>query len=402
VTSKSNPAQEFGRDVLGPIVAEFCLRLWSLGSLMERRDDTAFLFCARGGLRMQLAYEHFVAASGLSSPLYAAPLMVSRLVAVRPALMLTVDGHLDSLAQSAAVTLAYEFPRSSLSEVAVALTSVAPPEIGGEWSATFTPQGFARLLRHSDGVRVVRALSDQADLFRRHLRSALQGRHHAVLVDTGLYGTTPGLMAEGMPGIDFSSALLARSYRPGLDHSNSKTVGLSVEARDYSPFRRRSALLRHWHFVEWLFEPEVESVRTFGYENGVLRSNLEVDGWQDHLMPTPGSAFAGVIDYLDNLPAGPAGKITKDVDRAWDKFHRSVVWPNRTAGQALLVGTRSHDFGTDGTWAPREWKGPVAALRGSTMWREGEIARSGSLLRMPMLAMIELAYGARQVKRHLL
>ena len=78
---------------------------------------------------------------------------------------------------------------------------------------------------------------------------------------------------------------------------------------------------------------------------------------------------------------------------------RLPVWPTRGHAQALAVGQRSHDFGTDGTWDERPWKGPVAALRGSTMWRGGDIARSGSPLRIPLLAVVEGGYGARHLRR---
>lgn len=389
-------SESFGRDVLGPIVAEFCLQLWSLGSLLERRDDAALLFCARGGLRMQVAYERFLAASALDSPVRVAPLMVSRVVAIRPALMRTLDEGLDTLLPSATTTLRYEFPRATLREVAVAVAAVGPASEAAAWTAPFTPHGFAELLRHPDGMPVVDALTQQTALFTRHLRNALGGGRHAVLVDTGLYGTTRQLLAEGLPTIDFSSALIARSYRPGPH--NAKAFGLSVEAEGYSPLRRRTTLLRYWHFLEWLFEPELPSVRTFTDDGGSPRSNLEVEGWRARVEPTAASVFAGLLDYLGELPHGPAQQIAHDADRAWSEFRRAIVWPTRAHAAALAVGTRSHDFGTDATWGERPWRGPVAALRGSSMWRGGEIAGSGSPLRLPLLAAVEAAYGTRRVK----
>lgn len=392
--------QSFGRDVLGPVVAEFCLRLWSLGSLLERRHDAALLFCTRGGLRIQLAYERFLAASGLPSPVHVAPLMVSRVAAIRPALVRTIDEDLDALLPSTASTLSYEFPRASLSGVALAMIGVAPSAAAaGRWEVPFTPDGFVALLRHPDGRCVADTLARQATLFTRHLRDALGGRRHAVLVDTGLYGTTRQLLAEGVPDIGFSSALIARSPRPGLATRDSRTFGLSVEADGYSPLQRRTAMLRYWHFVEWLFEPELPSVRTFAENHGVVRSNLEVDGWRSRIGPVPDTAFHGIVDYLDALPHAPAERIVADADQAWSEFRRAVVWPDRAHARALGVGTRSHDFGTDATWSARPWRGPIAALRGASMWREGEIARSGTPLRRPLLAAIEMAYGSRRLTR---
>lgn len=396
VTPHPVTAQSFGRDVLGPIVGEFCLRLWSLGSLMERTDNVAMLFCARGGLRMQLAYERFLAASGLPSPVHVAPLMVSRVVAIRPALLHGIEEGLDELVPAAAATLSFEFRHSSLAEVAIAVSGSAP-STRAEWEAPLTPAGFAALLRHPDGEPVVESLRRQSALFTRHLRDALGPRGHAMIVDTGFYGTTRQLLAEGLPTIDFSSALFARSFRSGVGRA--KTFGLSVEAAGYSPLDRRTAVLRYWHFVEWLFEPELPSVRTFTDVGGVVRSNLEVAGWRQRVEPTPRSAYAGVLAYLDALPKGPAERILLDADRAWSTFRQAVVRPRPGQVEALGVGTRSYDFGTDATWSVRPWRGPVDALRGSHMWREGQIAGSGTSLRRPLLAAVEMAYGARLVKR---
>lgn len=200
-----------------------------------------------------------------------------------------------------------------------------------------------------------------------------------------------------MPEVGFSSALIARSFRPGS--RSARTSGLSVQATGYAPLRRRTAVLRYWHFVEWLFEPELSSVRTFDHDGSRARSNLEVAGWQKHLDPAPGSAYQGVVDYLDALPHGPAERIVSDADRAWGEFRRAVVWPDEDRGFALGVGNRSHDFGLEGTWSARPWRGPVSALRGSSMWREGEIARSGSPLRLPLLAAVEAAHTVRRLTR---
>lgn len=385
---------EFGHDVLGPIVAEFCLRLWSIGALTRDPDDVAFLFCARGGLRIQLAYERFLAAAQLPATVHVAPLMVSRLAAIRPSLALTAATG-SGLLPWAAATLDYEFPTSSISEVARALSGVTP---AGAWEATCTRHGLAALLHHSDGKPVVDALVEQAELFTEHVHDALGARRTAVLVDTGLYGTTRELLAEGLPELAVGSALIARSYRPG-PATAPVTFGLSVAAAGYSPLRRRTALLRYWQFVEWLFEPELASVRTFAEVDGTVRSNLEVPGWPDQVAPVAGTVYAGLVAYLDELPPGPAEQIVRDADRAWTALRRAIVWPGPGHGDALRIGARSHDFGIDGTWSARPWRGPLAALRGSAIWREGEIARSGARWRLPLLAVVEAAYGARYLKR---
>jgi hypothetical protein len=389
--------EHFGREVLGPITGEFCMRLWALGSLLEQPHDAAMLFCARGGLRLMLAYERFLAASGLQTPTKVVPFMVSRVTAIKPVLMrVAEDGRMP---QSAAATLSYEFSNLSLQDVMRAMSGCDVGEIG---AAKFTPEGFSSLMIAAEGRQAVDAIAEQSALFRRHLDLSLDGRRRAILVDTGLFGTTLQFLCDGASDIEFSCALIARANYRGKRHvapHHGKTFGLGVETDSYSPLHRRSAILRYWHLIESTFEPDLPSVRTFTEENEVPVSNLEVPGWRNRIEPTSGSVFAGVMAYLDGLSRGDPSRVVADAHTAWKKLYQAVVWPNADYGAILNVEVRGNDFGVDETSAPRPWKGPFNALRGTALWREGEIARSKTLLRLPLLAGIEAAYGVRYLNR---
>ncbi len=389
--------ERFGREVIGPITGEFCLRLWALGSMLEQPGEAAMLFCARGGLRLMLAYERFLSVAELDPPTRIAGLMVSRVVAVKPAILRTIgDGVLP---RSVAATLSYEFSDRSLRDVVRAISghdAGALPSM----AAKFTPEGFASFLLAPEGVDALAAIKQQSALFRDHLAHALEGRRHAMLVDTGLFGTTCQLLDDGIPELEFSSALIARSSYGGrrLDPRQAKKVmGLSVEIDSYSPLQRRSSMLRYWHMIESTFEPELPSVRYFTERDGVPVSNLEVPGWRDRLQPAPGSIFAGIMAYLSGLPRGNASAVLADAGRAWKQLHRAVVWPDAIHAGLLDAGARGNDFGMESiSTSARPWQGPLNALRGPALWREGDIARSGTPLRLVLLAAIEAAYGARR------
>lgn len=396
--SRATP-EALGREVFGPVLAEFYLRLHMITSLMEaqRPGDGVLLFCARGGLRMQLGWDRFLTSTGLSPALPAAPLMVSRLAAIRPALARTVKEDLPGLVPSVERTIAYEFSRNDLRTTALALSGVVPQ---GDQSAGTTPQALAALLRSPEGAGVARAVVEQGDLFTRHFDEARNGHRMPVLVDTGLFGTTRAVLADAYPHLDVRSLLLARTLSPELVQQQRGTFGLSVEAEVYSTFRRRTALLRYWHFVEWLFEPELPSVKSFEETAGGVRSNLEaVSGWQAALEAEPRTVLAGAIDYIGDLRPDMIARIPAAADAAWGALKRAVVRPTADVGQALAVGSRSHDFGREGTWEAPTWQGPVHALRGSVMWREGAIARAGGRWRVPLQATIEVAYAARALRR---
>jgi len=389
--------ERFGREILGPITGEFCLRLWAFGSMLEQPGNTAMLFCARGGLRLMLAYERFISITNLDSPTRVAGLMISRVVAIKPAILQTIEAGV--LPPSVAATLMYEFSGHSLRAVVRAMSGSDPGALPS-MAHKFTPERFASFLLAPEGAEARDAIKQQTTLFRDHLAHVLNGRRHALLVDTGLFGTTLQFLTEGIPDLDFSSALIARSSygRRRLDPQQAKKIiGLSVDIDGYSPLQPRSAILRYWHMIESTFEPELPSVQSFSRVNDKPVSNLEIPGWRDRLQPAPGSIFAGVMDYLANLPRGDASAVLADTNRAWKQLRRAVVWPDAIHATMLNAGTRGNDFGTETTSASaRPWKGPIDALRGPALWREGDIARSKTRLRLPLLAAIEAGYGARR------
>ncbi|WP_062201915.1 hypothetical protein [Demequina salsinemoris] len=392
--------EDFGRAVVGPVVAEFCLRLWNLARLIDEPGDTTMLFCARGGLPMLAAYERFLVSTGLESPVRAVPLMTSRLTATRPALAPALRGDAP-FAPAGAATLFYEFSKSTNAQTVKALSGFElDASVPGAHDLT-TPESLLNVLVRDEALEARAEILRQSDRFDAHLRGAAGGANHVMLVDTGLHGTTGLLVAEGFPDLRVSSALIARIHRPLRGAPDVPTHGLLEHSNGYSPLRRRSVLLRYWHFVEWLFEPELPSVRRFDDIDGAIVSNLEqIKGWQEKALPAKGSILAGAFAYLErDLKGATAERVLTDAPHAWRELSRAIVWPTADDARVLDVGTRSHDFGREGTWTARQWQGPVAALKGSVMWREGEIARASTPLRLPLLAAIELGYGARPVLR---
>lgn len=400
MSGRPGAAVDLGEQVLGPVVAEFCLRLWQLGAMLDDPEDAVLLFCARGGLRMRVAYEQFLAATGLQTQVRSEPLMVSRVVAMRSALARAVDREQEGLGAGTVRTLGHEFGRSTVADVARAVSGRDVDGDRGVWEVPVTGDAVWAMLRSPEGRAVSEALVEQARLFETHLDSLRGGRGRVVLVDTGLHGTTALLLQEAYPELSFSSALMASYYPPTRSERPARSFGLSLEADGYAPWHRRSVLLRYWHLVEWLFEPELSSVQRFSRgDDGRVRSNLEVEGWERHLEPQPGTLFGGVMTYLAGLGPGAGRRVVPEAAVAWVRLHRTLVLPARVEAETLAVQDRSHDFGRTDSFGARPWRGARAALRGAAMWREGEIARSGTPLRVPLLLGIEAAYGVRKLRR---
>jgi FMN phosphatase YigB (HAD superfamily) len=386
--------RDFGRQILGPIFAEFALKTWILLSNLEHPDETVLLFCARGGFRLQAIYEKFLAAAGLASPVVIQPLMISRIIAVRSALL---KGGAAAFEQ-----IGYEFNGRSLRDVARAIGCIEPDRENGEssniWDAPYSRQGLETLLATPAGRQFVSAAMDQDSLFREHLESCTAGRSRIMLCDTGLFGSTLQLLKQALPEKKWSCVQFARAnYKRLASPHFGEVIGIATQDDRYSPFNSRTSILRYWHLIEATLEPALPSARSFTRVNGVARSNLEIDGWSQLIAPEQDEIFAGVLDYIGALqPADATVRVMTDVEIAFRRLHRAIVWPTRTEAGLLDFAPRSMDFGKDGhvPIIARD-RGLLGAMR-SSEWREGAIAEMAlPSLRLPLLAAVEAAFTAR-------
>lgn len=372
----TDPAYEAGRNVLGPVIARFVRDLRLQAGAAGPPGEVALLFCARGGLRLRLAYKTGVRALGMDVGGHVANLMVSRLMAAKATLGRTpyaVDVFLKECAGR------------TLDEAAVLLL---PPHLAGLdlgpalRGRPVDRQGLQALLEGEGAAcAAVRAeIGDQASAFAAHLAQASAGRRRLMLVDTGLYGGTMRLLEEGFPDAEWSCSMVGRSNHSGADAPHfRRTTGVLFEADRTVGHRPASALLRHWHLVEGLFEPALPSVRRLARAaDGTIVSNLQVPDWQDVVAARGNAQFDGVMDHLASLR--PSDLLTLDAaaDRAERVLARMILRPSHADVAALAIAPRSFDFGRDGAslvLRPTEGAGlreRVWSVRHS-LWREGQI-----------------------------
>lgn len=391
--TRAGPAREandFGREVLGPIVAEFCLAIWLYADEAGKDGDAALLFCARGGLGIREAFERV--AKRLSLPL-AMPrenLMVSRLIAARAAVAARSRAALDELGR--------EFQGGSFADVADALGG-RRYEFPARWAEPFRPEQFFALLDGPAAAALEADIGRQNDLFRRHLSVASGGAQRLVLCDTGLYGSTQRLLAAGMPDLSFETIQLARCNYKGLSEDHfPRVVGLAIERSRYSPFAVRSAVLRYWQLIESLFEPAIPSVRSLlqGIEGEVLCNAGNIaHGAVEVAAGNP--LLAGALAYIDGVAGGQT--IMSDAARAWPRFRQAVTRPDEADLAALSIGERSVDFGRtgtvgDGAILPGGLLSRLASIK-TQLWREGAIVRAFPRSRLPLLTAIEAFHTLR-------
>lgn len=391
--TKLHDRMQFGRRVLGPMLAEFAFRLWLFAE--SQPSDARLLFCARGGLRLRLLYETFLQSIGRSSPLPVEDLMVSRLVAARPALLARAPSALDEIGR--------EFEGDSMRAVMAALVQADLP-LSSRWDDVFERRKFEDLLwaRSAESEEARAALDIQARLFRRHFDEKAQGRR-VILCDTGLYGSTMRLLQAAYPAQNIFCVMFARSnYKDFATEHFAKTSGLCVESDFYSAFNLRSSVLRFWHLIEHVLEPDLESVRKFDVDaSGLPRSNLERPGWREAVAPSEGDIFAGVLEYVADLDAESFWRrIYDDSARAWPEFKRRVTRPGLSDLALLSIGERSRDFGRNEK-IPSIVAAPSLSARQlkASLWREGAATRAHPALRFFLHSGIEFVHGARQLRR---
>lgn len=379
-------AYSFGRFVLGPIVAHFCLRIWLYAKGAEATGNVALLFCARGGVGIREAFERLLLKLSLPLNMRRENVMISRLVAARAAL----------LAQSHALIqeLDREFRGDTLADVANALGGRAY-ELPPVWNQPFIGRQFVDLLFGSSGAEVLADIQQQNTLFTRHLKRLSGDSQRIILCDTGLYGSTQRLLASGFPELRVETIQFARSnYKGHSEEHFSKVVGLIVEQNFYSPLNLSSCVLRYWHLIESLFEPAVPSVRLFSEnEIGEVTANCG-DITFGAVDPSENNALlAGVLAYIDALPENGGAAALRDAQLAWGRLKGAIVRPTEIELRCLEVGSRSVDFGRSAVLDVVASADNVTLMKKirslrAQLWREGAIAREFPMMKHALLPML--------------
>jgi FMN phosphatase YigB (HAD superfamily) len=384
------PTEEasFGERVFGPIVAQFCLFIWLYADQARVGNDTAILFCARGGIGIREAFERVIGALGLPLDLTRDNLLVSRLVAARSAVVTKSPAVLDELGR--------EFRDCSFADVVNALggRNYNLPE---PWHQRFEPTRFFSMFETAIGQDIFNDIRNQNDLFTHHLHQISGDANRIILCDTGLYGSTQRLLAAGFPDRRLETIQFARCNYKGLSEDHfSKVAGLVVEQNLYNPLKVETVILRYWQIIESLFEPAVQSVRHFRQKgDGEVVANSG-DIRYGKLDPAEGNhLLSGAFRYIDGVTDG--AQILRDADNAWLRLKQVITNPSQKDLMVFGVGVRSVDFGRPNTVQilnQTQTADIIAKLRAvkSHLWREGAIARDFYLLKPPLLAALEMVH----------
>lgn len=330
-------AERYGYEVFGPIVTQASILLWAHLSEVARERNPVALYCARGGLRIRFFFEQVANQLGLPVPIDQRDLMVSRLVAARAAFSVGSD--------SATREVIRLFAGNS-TRVAMEAFAGTRRELPSTWDQSITADRLTVLLDTDEGSHFHRLIAEKNELFRRHVNQCVEGFDSVTLVDTGIYGITLQLLMDAFPEQDWQMLHLARSRDSRGDAPHfSHLAGILVSRDGHSPFDRNSVILRYWHLLESLFEPDLPSVEEFEVDGYAVKSNLEMEGWQQKVADADSPFVKGILQYIADLDAQNIDQQPERSDRAWRRLRRNILFPHESDVELLDIGTRSWNFG---------------------------------------------------------
>ena len=330
--------------VVGPVVHRWLL---ALEQFTDYFDDgqTAFLYCARAGVRIRRLFEQHCAGRGRRLGAQHRMLWSSRLGLCK-ALYAREPDRTSAL-------IAREYQHHPLRDLVSGLMRNAPQRLAeidldtpdldahGHQFPGWIDSAFP-------AATALRAfLQESAAAFEPWFGSLVDTAGRVVLVDSGWQGTAQSLIHRAYPELDVHGLYLGRILTEGHDPEIAdRVIGLLFQAETYRPDAPETAIVLHRHLFEALLEPNGPSIEDIpgGPCDGAARAQIaackadDADGETDAL-------YRAVTRYLaDRAQSGPAD-IVASAQRAMPTLARMLVHPTAGEARALMGKARSADFG---------------------------------------------------------
>jgi glycosyltransferase involved in cell wall biosynthesis len=329
---------------LGPVLHRWLLALEQHVAYFDD-GDTAFLYCARAGVRIRRLFDRYLAGRGRALGDRHAMLWCSR-VALCKALHARAP-------QTAAALIAREFHHRPLREAVAGLLRNAPDRLAALdlSAADLDAPGhtFARWLEA--GGPAARALTayfaETGDAFDGALASAVRGPRRAVLIDSGWQGSAQSLLARAYPETEFHGLYFGRILTEAHDPAVAdRVIGLMFEAETYDPDRPETALALHRHLIESLLEPNGPSIEEVpgGPCDATARAQIEACA-HETVSPLHDALFLAAEAWIEAHAGEPPAAVMATARTALPRLARLIVHPSREEALALAGKPRSADFG---------------------------------------------------------
>jgi len=367
----------FGRDLLGPILYDFCYRL-RLYQMAFPPQDSVALYMTRGGLRLKYLFDIFLEVNGHTAHQPQHVFYTSRLAAAKGCL--THD--LDFVSNIITREFIGKDVGSMLSSLMPGMNLSLKPEIASQKPDR---EVFKNLYsaKAEYGHEIRTYFGKQAALMRKYVDSLAGARKHVLLVDTGWTANTQAMLMRSYPERNWFGLYFGRwDYRKIKPVHFYNVVGISVDGIDYVKADYKTALFFYHHIIEDPLEVLLPSVETYceNLATGKIEANVQ---YPEHLI-APAKAnddvFCGMVEYFRNTKTRDHFLISRESENAFRKLAKKILNPSPRDIVVMQVRDRSEDFGKHGKVSVLRQQ-PLSNLKDKikniyyAIWKQGQVTK---------------------------
>ncbi|WP_447832432.1 hypothetical protein [Aeromonas salmonicida] len=254
-------SEELYRDTMGPYFYEFCHRLHALATMYSMTAKTRLYFCRRAGIILNVLFRQFLEVNKITPnyDLYDFP--VSRIVVIKAALSENWmwGGHICSIVFKNK-TIRYLIDKLLGKQSEINVEKYLSSFDSNILDVLVSPSSVKRWLTADANNETSNSISNyltrQKEFLSQHFISATNS--NAIIVDSGLYGTISEVLSGIYPDVNYISGFVYLSNYNRVNPAPHlyRAYGLMGSAYRASCLVSHSAVLRHWHFIEKILEPD--------------------------------------------------------------------------------------------------------------------------------------------------
>lgn len=371
-------SEELYRDTMGPYFYEFCHRLHALATMYSTTANTRVYFCRRAGVVLYELFRLFLKFNHInpSYDLYDFP--VSRIAAIKAALAEDPmwGGHVCSIVFKNK-TVRYLIEKLLLKQNEINTERYLSSFESTILDAKITPGSVKQWLSADSNNEIDNSMVNYLNRQKKYLAehfSSLAGSN-AIIVDSGLYGTVSEILSGLYPAVKCVSGFVYLSNYNKINPSPHMNyayglMGSSTKA-EYSI--NHSAVLRHWHFIEKLLEPDnIDSVSEYSLkmEPIKLSMNHEQSLVADFFKSPSVYNISGVLATVNRVLSHPSSREVSIIysslrtDDASDESKHIIINHELEASIRKTDRLRRVNYG----------------IVRRALWREGQIVTSYGLV----------------------
>lgn len=320
-----NEKMSFSKEILGPIVYEFCHLLHQKISNFYNEDNYIILYMGRDGFRLRYLYQLYRELNHLKCDLVEKDFYISRLACAKSCLYTDFDYVFDFIMKT-----------EHLSTFAELFKSITKTQ---ELNQYFEGNGREREVKNEK----IKQIYEESDLLKnyfwqqhqklqKYLDDLLQGKEKIIIVDSGGRGNTQGMLMRSFSeyqwmGLYFYVKSIQNQPNPAYFKH---IVGISSDDRHHKYPNPRSCIFSHSLLIEALLEINFPSTEEYKYNEGVVMPNTGIAS-ESIISPNFNNPyFIGVIDYFKEQSNLNFNEIHEKANDAYKKLFRLIKFPKKS------------------------------------------------------------------------